>query len=625
MTCAESRNFAPNIHTAAGSPNKLMLLFFRKIWQYLLWLGVPLSRHGLFFCVLTGLAVSTCLIIGRPGSEHTFYAFQLSIDLYVICFIFCLLPKKIGVPFKYGVYTVAYLLAVVECFLFMRFRLTFSPSMLNLLLETNGNEAGEFLGICRTSKEFWKSLGIFSSIFALNVLLGIRGGKAFRRGAEVFFRDLHKARWAANGIKRAGLSVLVLALITANGRAWWGEKQKMIEFFGNTHTRQAEDFPEYIFFTSFYRLIHATHFLNIARQETENLMSRMGTLQVDACTATCPNIVVIIGESYNKHHAQIYGYPLETTPNLARLKSRGTLHVFTDVVTPWNLTSNCFKSFLSTHSGDQPGTWADGVLFPTLFRRAGYKVAFVTNQFYRSAAQGSIDFNGSFFLNDERMDSLCFDFRNRFRSRSEAEITKLLQRFQPGERNLYLLHLYGQHMEYHRRYPGEKTRFTTADIQRPDLTEEQRQIVAHYDNATRYNDEVIASIFTHFKNEDAIVLYFSDHGEEVYDGESGIYGRNHTPTPQAEVLRYEYEIPFMIWTTPSFRKKHPAVVRSIRRALDRPFSHDDLPHLLMGLAGIRSPHYDEQRDLLSEKFRPHTRWIKQTVDYDKAMRTNLQQ
>ena len=181
----------------------------------------------------------------------------------------------------------------------------------------------------------------------------------------------------------------------------------------------------------------------------------MDTARVDSVTPGTTDIVVVIGESYNKHHAGLYGYRKRTTPQLDRLRRKGELTVFDDVVTPWNLTSNAFKSFLSTHSADTPGTWADGVLFPLLFRRAGFKVAFVTNQFYKSLSQGSIDFNGSFFLNDPHLDSLCFDFRNTFRSRDDRSITQLLKDYTPGRRNLYLLHLWGQHMEYDRRYPAK--------------------------------------------------------------------------------------------------------------------------------------------------------------------------
>ena len=55
--------------------------------------------------------------------------------------------------------------------------------------------------------------------------------------------------------------------------------------------------------------------------------------------------------------------------------------------------------------------------------------------------------------------------------------------------------------------------------------------MAHYDNATRWNDEVVDRILSNFANEDAVVVYFSDHGEEVYDGSISLYGRIHDEQP----------------------------------------------------------------------------------------------
>lgn len=591
-----------------------------RIEYWLALVGRPLLRHGVFLTAMVVLAVVTTAIIGRPGSAYGFYAFQFFVDMYAVCIILTLLPRIVAQVIKVCFYSVSYLLAFVETFLFLRYKLAFSPTMLNLLLETNTGEASEFLTASLQSAAFRESLFIYGGILIVNIIAAIWGYRAW----QYLYRHLlaqkdHFMRQCGHGVKYWLIPVITLAALAVGIVPWIGEKAKMAQFFHNNQTRFAESIKANVFYTPFYRLVHSAHFLSMARQETENLISRMQTFKVDSCAATCPNIVVVIGESYNKHHASLYGYPLETTPMLSTMAKNGSLMVFNDVISPWNVTSHCFKSFLSTHSAGTAGTWADGILIPTIFRRAGYKVAFATNQFYKSAAQGSIDFNGSFFLNDERMDTLCFDFRNGFRSRSEAEITSLLKKYQPAQNNLYLLHLYGQHMEYAGRYPKSRTVFTKEHIQRPDLTEKQREIVAHYDNATRYNDEVVTRIFSYFKEQDAIVIYFSDHGEEVYDGQSGMYGRNHTPNPSAAVLHAEYDVPFMIWTTKTFRQKRPELVRRIKAAVDRPFSHDDLPHVLMGLAGIATSHYDETRDLLSDRFQPHTRWVKQTVDYDKVV------
>lgn len=397
----------------------------------------------------------------------------------------------------------------------------------------------------------------------------------------------------------------------------------MLQFFSNSQSDHAETVAESEFFTPYYRSVQAIHLVRMAAHETEALKARMQHLPVlKVADKSCPNIVVIIGESYNKHHAALYGYGLPTTPRLCERAKRGELVVFDDVISPWNITSNAFRAFLSTQSADEGGRWTEGVLFPALFKRAEFKVAFLSNQFFHTVSQGSIDFNGSFFLNDPQMEKLCFDHRNAFRSKNDGTILSLLKGFTPGERNLYLFHLWGQHMEYDHRYPSDQTTFTHHDIQRRDLTQSQRETVAHYDNATRWNDEVINRILRNFANEDAVVVYFSDHGEEVYDGSIPLYGRIHDEQPSPEVIRHEYEVPFMIWGSRKFRRLHPELFERIQTAQHHPFSHDDLPHLLLGLAGIKTAYYKAHRDPLSPQFRPQRRLLRGKINYDEVMRSS---
>ena len=49
------------------------------------------------------------------------------------------------------------------------------------------------------------------------------------------------------------------------------------------------------------------------------------------------------------------------------------------------------------------------------------------------------------------------------------------------------------------------------------LSDAEQQSVADYLNATRYNDLVVDHIIRLFEKRNAIVLYFADHGEEVYN------------------------------------------------------------------------------------------------------------
>ena len=62
------------------------------------------------------------------------------------------------------------------------------------------------------------------------------------------------------------------------------------------------------------------------------------------------------------------------------------------------------------------------------------------------------------------------------------------------------------------------------NINRPELNNAQRNDVAHYLNATLYNDMVVDSIIRMFDNRNAVVMYLSDHGEEVHNFRNQ-YGR----------------------------------------------------------------------------------------------------
>ena len=98
-----------------------------------------------------------------------------------------------------------------------------------------------------------------------------------------------------------------------------------------------------------YRLAFSIFSNELASQQIGRLIEAKDKMQVDSCSFTSPNIVLIIGESYGKHHSQQYGYFMPTTPRQIKLQKTGLLVPFSDVVSPWNLTSFVFKNVFSLH------------------------------------------------------------------------------------------------------------------------------------------------------------------------------------------------------------------------------------------------------------------------------------
>jgi len=82
-------------------------------------------------------------------------------------------------------------------------------------------------------------------------------------------------------------------------------------------------------------LIYSIHHLRIAGQENEIAVRNSinaSKKHLEYAGEDSLNVILIIGESYNKYHASIYGYALPTTPHLEKEQNMGNLCVFTDAV-----------------------------------------------------------------------------------------------------------------------------------------------------------------------------------------------------------------------------------------------------------------------------------------------------
>lgn len=573
-------------------------------------LATPLRKEYVFF-VFMYIAFVAARILESPTSHTPTYVFYLEniADLYLVCALLCVIPQKARRWIRAIMYIVGYTAVIAEGFVHERFHLMFGPITIQLVMETTPGETSEFLASYLKGWALWKILLVYVPMIAVNAM-----AETFKKRITAFLSGaMPEVLKTASNI---AIPIIVVACFICSG----GEKIQMIKFFTSHDTDEAEHADNHAFHTPFYRIVFSTKFLSLSSQELERMRENMRNIKIDSCKHTVKNIILYIGESYNKHHSQVYGYELETTPNQKAMADEGNLIVFKDAVTPWNVTSNVFKDVLSTHSTDQKGSWIDGVLIPGVLKKAGYKVAFITSQFYKSPNLGVVDFNGSFFLNDKEIERKCFDYRNKYRKAYDLQLIKEINKFSCGDYNFIIFHGMGQHQEYNKRFGKSDVRFTAGNYpSRHDLTVYEKQIIADYDNATLYNDRVVKQLCERFKNDDAVVVYLPDHGEEVFDRIHS-YGRDHNADVSADIAFSEFEVPFEIWFSPRAKKEHSDIYNAARKAADKAFSTDDLPHLLMGIAGISSPLYDARRDLLNPTFNDsRKRILKRSVDYDSLM------
>lgn len=615
-------------------------MIYSKLVKGIRLLTLPITRNGLFLVFMYALGV-VCAWLTLPNTrgaklyDHLYW--ELFLDLYVVCALLALLPRRLRGWVSGFLAVVCYVLNFADVYCFDKFGSTLTPSMLMLVGETNAREASEFIELF-LSPEMLLCPAMWIVVLALaHVLCAF--WPVFRRRMRLPSVPHISARV---GVACSVVSSLVVVylLVRAVDESW-ENKQVTWRLFSQTtigaveHDLTRPDKP--VLYASPYRFAFSVFSNVLAGQQIEQLVAATDKAVVDSCSFRSPHIVLIIGESFGRHHSQQYGYSVPTTPRQIKRERTGQLVKFSDVVAPWNLTSFVFKNVFSMHVVGQQGEWCDYPLFPQLFRKAGYEVCFLTNQFLPKAKEAVYDFSGGFFLNNPTLSESMFDIRNEethlFDEGLLADYDRIQERKEANRVDgsdtiptLTIFHLLGQHTAYNIRCPKSKKHFQPDDYARtrPELTPRQRRFLSDYDNACLYNDSVVDQICRRFENENAIVIYMPDHGEECYEGNRGILCRRHTQKIDYDLAHFEFEIPFWVWCSRSYIETHPDVFNQVKTASKLRFMTDALPHMLLYLAGIDAPSYHAEYNILSPSYNEQRpRILQDQTDYDALRSASL--
>lgn len=600
---------------------------------------LPLLKNGVFFFAMYAMGI-LCAYLTLPDNKgqdvYDNLWLELFLDVYFACAVLTAIPAKVRRWVRLALYVVLYGVALTDVFCFWKFGSVISPSMLMLVGETDSREAGEFLSTYLSLDVLSSPVAWIMLLFILHSLVDLR--KPLCRLLKVDYAKLQARfhfgflRFFHRYMLYPECGMLVLALLAWSVVTSWGNKRGMARLMtadtigSIEHILTEPDHGE--FYLPIYRLAFSVYSNHLASQQVDKCVAASKRVVVDSCSFRSPTIVLIIGESYSKAHCQLYGYPQKDTPRQRRLERGGWLTKFNDVVSCWNLTSFVFKNVLSMHVVGEKGEWCDYPLFPELFRKAGYQVTFLTNQFLLAAGQAVYDFSGGFFLNDPVLSKAQFDLRNTSLHRFDEGLLSDYDNFlNEGKinlkgNNLIIFHLIGQHVSYNTRYPKDRAKWHADDYKelRPDIAGDhyRRRMIAAYDNACLYNDSIVTQIVKRFEDKDAIVVYMPDHGEEIFEPGRDIICRNHSATVDWPLAHYEFEVPFWIWCSRKYAHREPEVFKAIKDAKNRRFMTDALPHMMVWLAGISSKDYNDKYNLLSPNYdESRPRVLKNSVDYDK--------
>lgn len=501
--------------------------------RYLNFVCRPFKEHLtsfiLLYLLLSVVDPIFCLFRGQL-SLSVIIALWGFVIVYFLVYTLCILPTYLKGMYKAIIFILSSLFLMADLFCEIKLNIIFDESFATIIASTNLAETKEFLSTY-LSKE------LFLSLLSCSLLVGIILSICNRY--ETFF-----VKYLPSFL----FGVVHIALLVAFTFAPYirftaaGKSRALISATKNKRpnlTEYEQDFP----------------FEEISNKSTPR------------------NLVIIIGESFSQSHSSLYGYQLKTNPLLEELLNEGNLLCY-DADAPALNTIEAFKHILTKFDGG--GNWMTKTTLPHLLRKVGYTTYWISNQFKAGIFESFselCDINiwtnkyGNIYTKD--LDGVLIDTLKNTIHEEEAY------------NKAYIVNMKGSHYEFNLRYPEEYKIFAESDYKK--YPEHQRQIRADYDNSILYNDYVVSEIIQLFSDTESIVIYFSDHGIDVYDSDAAYVG--HAKMSDEKSIQASKPIPFMIYVSDKYKEKY-SEYNALKNS-EQTFNSGDLIYLVADIVGIK--------------------------------------
>ncbi len=460
--------------------------------------------------------------------------------VYILSLPVIFLPSSFRRYYKNALVVFAVFLFIVNIYLLLLYNETFetiNKDALSAILATNPEESVEYIKVYFTIDKLFSVSVFISAVFLL-------------------YYCLRKLSFRWNNIGR----LLVLVLLLTSTLVSFKQLYKIKE--GNWYFMLTNKCPD--------------------------LCDYMQNPEV-VCDDDVNNVVLVIGESFTKFHSSLYEYEKMTNPLLGKLKSDSSLLVYENITSACVTTIPSMKSIIMSYTDSMSDSieWYRCLTLIEVMQKTGYKTYWLSNQSKTGIYDNEV---GRFAdLCDEQV-FIGDKHSGLRRANKDEELLPVLEKCMHDSccSKFIILHLMGSHADYAQRYPIEYSKFKAEDyaLSHPHLPEESRTMLSEYDNSVLYNDWVINEVVRKFENTDAVVVYFSDHGEDVYRSSDVFCG--HATKLDENHKSVVQQIPFMVYTSPLFREKHSELQQRIESAVSRPYRTDSVMYTIMDVAGVET-------------------------------------
>ncbi|MCY1273496.1 Phosphoethanolamine transferase EptA [compost metagenome] len=302
--------------------------------------------------------------------------------------------------------------------------------------------------------------------------------------------------------------------------------------------------------------------------------------------------VLVIGESARADHFGILGYARDTTPLLDREQGIIPFANVHSCGTETAVSVPCMFSDMGR--GDYDAARArnqEGLL--DVLRHAGFDVTWRDNQ---SGCKGTCDRVAQENLSRRSDPAFCGDGECHDEILLD-DLQAYIDRLQ-GD-SVLVLHQMGSHgPEYRKRYPRRFEKFSPVCDSNALNACSQESIVNAYDNTLVYTDHVLSSLVDLLRrNQDRVdtaMLYIADHGESLGEYNLFLHG-----TPYVLAPDQQKHVPLLAWFSNSYKEDFTLDTDCLERERDRPLSHDNFFHSVLGLLQVQTGEYHGDLDMFA--------------------------
>ena len=308
-----------------------------------------------------------------------------------------------------------------------------------------------------------------------------------------------------------------------------------------------------------------------------------------------PLLVFVLGETARSQSFSLNGYERLTNPLLAKENITSFPHV-ASCGTSTAESVPCMFSHLGRVGFAKRSNQFENML--DVLQHAGYAVLWMDNQSGCKDQCDRVPNTNTSKLNvagqcegDECRDTVML-------TRIDAELAKLSDE-RRARGTVLVMHQMGSHgPAYFKRTPPEfkifKPECTDTSLSQCDRT----QVVNAYDNTIVFTDyflsRVIAWLKTQEKTSTPAMLYVADHGESLGENNLYLHGLPYSMAPTEQKT-----VPMITWLSPGFEQLSRVSTRCLQSQRDKPLSHDNLFHSVLGLMAVKTNAYQRELDFFA--------------------------